>query len=158
MANPRKPTALKVLNGSWDHHPERRNMREPQPSTAAPKMPTDLDPAAKAVWNRVMREQAPGVILAAHADVFRVYCETVVRYEAWSKLLAQSGPIIRGARGSDLVKNPLVGMVRDQADQIRMFARELGLTPSALSGISVADTSGEPSRVAGLLTSRRQTG
>jgi P27 family predicted phage terminase small subunit len=91
-----------------------------------------------------MREQAPGVILAAHADVLRVYCECVARYGAWSRLLAQSGPLIRGARGGELVRNPLAGMVRDQADQVRMLARELGLTPSALAGMGAADVRADP--------------
>ena len=101
-------------------------------------MPADLAPAARVVWRRVLREQAPGVILAAHTDVLRVYCDAVARYEAWSTLLAGSGPVIRGARGVELVRNPLVQMVRDQADLVRSFARELGLTPSSLSGVSAA--------------------
>lgn len=144
MANPRKPTALKLINGSAEKHPERVNRNEPRPRAAEPRMPSGMDPAARTVWRRVMREQAPGVILAAHTDVLRVYCETVARYEAWSALLAQSGPLIRGARGRELVKNPLVSMVRDAGDQVRMFARELGLTPSSLSGMQAAPAEDDP--------------
>ena len=36
-----------------------------------------------------------------------------------------------------LVKNPLHQVVRDDADQIRQFARELGLSPSARAGLWV---------------------
>ncbi len=144
MANPRKPTALKLLNGSADKHPERVNRHEPQPRLTAPVRPVELEPTAAAVWERVLRDQAPGVILAAHTDVFRVYCETVARYEAWSRLLAGSGPIVRGARGRELVKNPLVAMVRDAADQVRLFARELGLTPSSLAGVGAGSSEPDP--------------
>lgn len=138
MARPRKPTALKVLNGSAAHDPQRVNRDEPRPRNAPPRMPRDLGPAARLVWRRTLRDMPPGVILAAHAPVFRVYCEAVARYEAWAALLAEGGPVVRGSRGGELVRNPLVQMVRDQADQVRAFARELGLTPSSLSGVSAA--------------------
>lgn len=136
------PTKLKVLHGETRR--SRLNPDEPQPLSTAPGMPADLEPAAAAVWLRVMRHQAPGVILAAHGDVLRVYCETVVRYEAWSRLLAQSGPLIRGTRGRDLVRNPLVQMVRDSGDQVRLFARELGLTPSSISLMHAATSEPDP--------------
>lgn len=127
------PTRVKLLHG--ETRPSRLNLTEPRPPANAPVMPADLDPAARAVWERVLRDQAPGVILAAHVDVLRMYAEAVVRYEEYSAHLSRSGPLLRGARGSELVRNPLVGMVRDAGDQVRVLARELGLTPSSLSGV-----------------------
>jgi P27 family predicted phage terminase small subunit len=119
-------------------------------------MPADLAPGAKDVWERVLRDQAPGVILAAHADVLRLYCEAVVRYLEASALLAKSGLLLRGARGSELVRNPLVGMVRDASDQVRVLGRELGLTPSSLSGVHAFGASDEASRLMSDLSSRRR--
>ena len=43
---------------------------------------------------------------------------------------------MRGARSGELVKNPLHQIVRDNADLIRAFARELGFTPSARSALT----------------------
>ena len=147
------PTRVKLLHG--ETRPSRLNLSEPKPPASAPVMPADLAPAAAAVWERVMRDQAPGVILAAHADTLRLYCEWVVRYESWSVHLARTGPLIKGARGRDLVRSPLVAMVRDAADQVRVLARELGLTPSSLSGVHAVSMPKDDG-MAALLTPRRR--
>jgi P27 family predicted phage terminase small subunit len=93
-------------------------------------MPADMDPDAKAVWRRVMRDMRhTGVIRSADADVLRCYCEAVSRYAAAARLYAQTGPLTR--RAGYLVENPLLKVMRDNADEIRAFARELGLSPSS---------------------------
>lgn len=147
------PTKVKLLHG--ETRPSRLNLDEPKPPANAPVMPPDLDPAAQAVWERVLRDQAPGVILAAHADVLRLYCEAVVRYGEASALLGKSGLLLRGARGAEVVRNPLVAMVRDSGEQVRVLARELGLTPSSLSGVT-AFRSPDQETTADLMTSRRR--
>jgi len=128
-----KPLALKMLNGSAAHHPERTNRNPAQPGPHPPETPADLSAAAQAVWERTLREQAPGIILAAHTDSLRVYCEAVVRHEQAVALLSGSGLLIRGSRGQELVRNPLLAIVHAEADTIRLYARELGLTPSSVS-------------------------
>ena len=128
------PTKLKVLRG--ETRPSRLNRTEPKPLANLPRMPLDMGPAAKTVWRSVLREMgATGVILAVDADILRVYCDSVARYLHASTMLEASGPLIRGARNGDLVKNPLTQIVRDNAVLVRSFARELGLTPSARTGL-----------------------
>ncbi|MEX1173512.1 MAG: phage terminase small subunit P27 family [Chloroflexota bacterium] len=129
------PTKVKMLRG--ETRPSRLNHREPMPSPDVPKMPADMDPEAKVVWRRVLRDMRhTGVIRAADTDVLRAYCEGVARYQHAARLLGQSGPLVRGQRG-ELVKNPLHQVVRDNADEIRQFARELGLSPSARVGLRI---------------------
>jgi P27 family predicted phage terminase small subunit len=104
-----------------------------------------MDEAAQKVWRRVVREmRGTDVIANADADVLRCYCEAVARYAQAAEMLARSGPLVRGVhRGAgELVKNPLHQVVRDNADAVRLFARELGLSPSARAGLRV-----EPSAV-----------
>jgi P27 family predicted phage terminase small subunit len=127
------PTAVRLKRG--EQHRDRLNFREPRPLRSAPQMPRDMDPTATAVWRRVVREQAPGVIRAVDADVLRAYCESVSRYVQASRLLSGSAPLIKGARHGDLITNPLHRVCRDNADAIRLFARELGLSPSARAGL-----------------------
>lgn len=132
----RKPTRLKVLNGSAAHDPQRINRREPQPTIGMPRIPSDLGPVARGVWRHVARTMGhTGVITGADVYVLRAYCEAVARYRQAATLLEQSGPLIvaggTGARRGELVKNPLGQIVRDNALLVRMFARELGLTPAA---------------------------
>lgn len=133
MGRPATPTKLKLLRG--ETRPSRLNKAEPKPRSQRPRMPLDMAPAANTVWRRVMRDMAAtGVITSADADVLRTYCESVVRYQYAARMLEQSGPLVRGQRG-ELVKNPLHQVVRDNAVLLRAFARELGLTPSARTGL-----------------------
>ena len=128
------PTKVKRLRG--ETRPSRLNLHEPIPSAELPRMPTDMDPDAKAVWRRVIRDMRhTGVIRSADADVLRCYCEAVSRYAAAARLYAQTGPLTR--RDGNLVKNPLHQVARDNADEVRQFARELGLSPSARVGLRI---------------------
>jgi P27 family predicted phage terminase small subunit len=112
------------------------NYREPIPSSNVPKMPADMDAEAKAVWRRVISSMGHlGVIRVPDSDILRCYCEAVSRYAQAARLYAGSGPLVR--RDGGLVKNPLHQVIRDDSDQIRLFARELGLSPSARVGLHV---------------------
>ena len=89
----------------------------------------DMDPEAKAVWRRVLREMRhTGVITGADAarpaQLLRGGKPATPRRP---RLYAQSAPIVHD-RGH-LVKNPLHQVVRDNADEVRLLARELGLSP-----------------------------
>ncbi len=128
------PTAVKIRQG--ETRPSRVNRMEPLPRHGAPHMPRGMDTDAQKVWRRVVREmRGSAVILGADADVLRCYCEAVSRYAQAAELYARSSPII--TRDRDLVKNPLHQVVRDNADAVRLFARELGLSPSARAGLHV---------------------
>lgn len=132
------PTKVKILRG--ETRPSRVNYREPLPPFEGPRMPADMTPAAKSVWQRVLRTQAEGVIRAADHDLLRQYAEAVARSAQASRLYAVSGPLTEGFGGA-LVKNPLHQVIRDNADLIVRLARELGLSPSARTGFRVDPTS-----------------
>jgi P27 family predicted phage terminase small subunit len=133
------PTALRVLRG--ETRPSQLNRTEPQPTANLPERASDLDPRARAVWDRIIADFGhTGVIRRLDTDALRCYCEAVSRYEDAAKLLRTSGPLIRGARGGDLVRNPLHQIVRDNADLMRSYARELGLTPAARAGLHLDTT------------------
>lgn len=130
------PTALKVLHG--ETRPSRINRAEPKPRARLPIMPKGLAKRPAQVWRRVVRDYAhTGVLTAVDADALRAYCEAVARYEQAAGMLEESGPLIRGARRGELVKNPLHQIVRDNADLMRQYARELGFTPAARTGLKV---------------------
>jgi len=133
------PVDLRILNG--ETRPSQIGARPVRPRTStAPLAPADMEAAAKVVWRRVMREQAPGIITSIDRDGLRVYCEAVARYEAASRLLATSQPLVRG-QGNLLVRNPMHLVVRDNADLIKTWARELGLSPAARAGLQSPEKS-----------------
>jgi P27 family predicted phage terminase small subunit len=128
------PTELKLLHG--ERRSSRLNRNAPK-ARNVPVMPTDMSEAAQAIWNRITRDYAhTGVLTSVDTDALQIYCEAVIRYRHGAKMLEQSGPLVRGSRRGDLIKNPLHQVVRDDADLIRAFARELGFTPSARSALT----------------------
>ena len=128
-----QPTELKLLRG--EKRPARLNPDKPKP-TGAPVPRDDMDARAREVWDRQTRAMAASAVLTiVDGDALRAYCEAVSRYEMAARLLAQSGPLVTGARTGELVKNPLHQVVRDNAVLIRLFARELGFVPSGREGI-----------------------
>src|SRR5450759_1318556 len=123
------PSTLQRLRG--ETRPSRLNDREPLPRRSVPRPPADLDPAAKLIWRRTVREMPAGMITAVDADALACYCEAVMRYRQSASLLARSAPLIRGARAFDLISIPLYRFTRGWADLFLLFSRELVLTPSA---------------------------
>jgi P27 family predicted phage terminase small subunit len=120
-------------------------------------MPEGMSPASKRVWRRIIRDYGhTGVVTAADSDVLRAYCDAVVRYVQADATLQASGPLVRG-HSRELVRNPLHQIVRDNAVLLRGFARELGLTPSARSGV-VGTPQGEIDPMEVFLHARRRTG
>jgi P27 family predicted phage terminase small subunit len=151
------PTRLKVLRG--ETRPSRVNYREPKPTPGLPERPPDLAPGAEAAWERVVAELAPtGVLTGADRDVLRTYVEAVARYEQAAAAYAASGPLIRGARAGELIKNPLHQIVRDNAQLVLVLARELGLTPSARSGLRSPQPSTGGSRLDAFLAESHRVG
>lgn len=147
------PTKLKLLHG--ERRPSRLNRTEPQPAPLMPEAPEDIDARARAIWDRVMVDfGAAEVIRRADQDALRCYCEAVSRYEEAARLLKRSGPLVRGTRRSELVRNPLHQIVRDNANLVRIYARELGLTPAARVGLHT-DESQKPTSSLERLRERR---
>jgi P27 family predicted phage terminase small subunit len=140
------PTELKLLHG--ERRPSRLNRNAPKAKNV-PVIPAGMSAPAQSIWNRLTRDYAhTGVLTSVDVAALRVFCEAVVRYEHAAAMLEQSGPLVRGARRGDLIKNPLHQIVRDDADLIRAFARELGFTPSARSALTAVQEADEDDALA----------
>jgi P27 family predicted phage terminase small subunit len=128
------PRAVKVLRGD---RPSRISTDEPQPLSGDVARPVELSPAAAEVWAAVVPHLSyMGVLAPADAPSLAQYCEAVVRAARVSREAAGAPPLIEGAEGH-LVRNPLYALARDASSELRMWAREFGLTPSARSGIHI---------------------
>ena len=128
------PDAAKLDRG--ETRPSRLNGLEPLPRLSRPSMPRGMDEVAQQTWRLVMREMTgTGIITGVDAFVLRCFCEAVSRYVEAQQLYAQASPLLKD-RGH-LVKNPLHQIVRDSADQVRLLARELGLSPAARANLQL---------------------
>jgi P27 family predicted phage terminase small subunit len=128
-----KPTRLRLLAG--ETRPSVVNYAEPIPAGGPLTPPVDLRPEAREVWERVVAALGPtGVLTSADKDLLRLYSEAFVRYQEAESMLSKTGPLLKG-RDGNFVKNPLHQIVRDNADAVKKYARELGLTPAARVGL-----------------------
>lgn len=128
-----KPTRLKLLAG--ETRPSVINYAEPIPGGGPLTAPDDLRSDARLVWERVVDSLgSTGVLTSADRDILRLYCEAYARYVEAEQMLAKTGPLLKG-RDGNFVKNPLHQIVRDNADAVKKYAREIGLTPAARVGL-----------------------
>jgi P27 family predicted phage terminase small subunit len=129
-----KPTSLRLLHGD---RPSRVNLDEPKPRDLPPEPPDWLSNAAAAEWSRVVPDLlAMGTVTAADSIALGAYCESVARLQAASQLVAKAGLMLRD-RDGEVRKNPAVAQARDAGNDVRLWCREFGLTPSARAGIRV---------------------
>ncbi len=137
------PTRLKLLAG--ETRPSRLNRHEPEPLAGFPEMPGDLDADAQAEWRHVeLQIAATGIIRPVDRMLLRAYCEAASRYLQAVRLYASSGPLLPDREHRGVVKNPLHQIVRDDEATMRALARELGLSPSARSGLVAQRQSDDP--------------
>jgi P27 family predicted phage terminase small subunit len=138
---PPRPTNLRILRGD---HPERVNRDEPQPADLPVSRPPWLSDEARRKWDDLAPQlDFMGVLTVVDVDMLASYCECYARWRRLVVMAAKSPPVFKragrpgddGAEETVLVKNPLWGQVRDATSELRVLAREFGLTPSARSGL-----------------------
>ena len=150
-----QPTALKVLRGN----PSRRrlNAAEPHPPPVTdafdtPPSPLADDPLAQVEWRRVApMMRSCGMVSEAEATALIALCQQWSRYlEAQAKVRSM-GMLIKAASGEP-VTNPYLAVADKALTQCQHLWRELGLTPSSRSRMTVHPTTAPPvSKWAGLL-------
>jgi P27 family predicted phage terminase small subunit len=102
-----------------------------------PEQPEWLTAAAAEIWQRLVPDLAAmGTVFRCDELVLAAYCEAGARLQTSADMVARTGLVIRD-RDGNARKNPAVAMERDATADVRMLARELGLSPSARSGIRV---------------------
>jgi P27 family predicted phage terminase small subunit len=128
------PTNLRLLRGE---RRSRVNLNEPQPRHLPADRPGWLSALAAEEWDRIAPDlHAMGTVRAVDATALACYCEAVARLRIATRIVGESGPLLMGDDGH-VRKNPAVSQARDASYEVRMWAREFGLTPSARSPLRV---------------------
>lgn len=103
-------------------------------------VPEQLSEAGRAEWQHLARQHAsfPQRLRETDRAAVIAYCSWWSAFDAAQRDIAERGALVSGrssadeARGSaGLVKNPSVAAMRDASQQLRYWARELGLTPDS---------------------------
>ena len=115
MANPPKPSALRLLAGNPGKRPI--NTREPVTGEIDLMAPPELSEAAVAHWNRNAPMLAKsGVLKQSDRDLLSAYCEAYAAF--------------RDSIDNGKINVPLLG-------QLRQMLGEMGMTPAARTRIIV---------------------
>ncbi|MFF3876006.1 phage terminase small subunit P27 family [Streptomyces sp. NPDC001978] len=103
-------------------------------------VPEQLPEAGRAEWQHLAVQHAayPQRLRETDRAAVIAYCTWFAAFDAACRDIAERGTLVAGrssadeARGSaGLVKNPSVAAMRDASQQLRYWARELGLTPDS---------------------------
>ena len=135
---PRKPTALKVLNGSAAHHPERRNRAEPEPPLVevGAQPPAWLtDKRARAYWpDAVALLTAQRILAVTDTTALGLLCVALADYVEAAAIVAKKGLTYatKTATGSEMVRaNPAVAIRDDAWRRLRAILADFGATPAS---------------------------
>lgn len=99
----RKPTALRVLEGSRSHRPKNRTEPKPRIRADVPKPPRGFDAGGAIVWRKLAPEiHRLGLLTDLDLDIFGAYCLAVATSEraepgslTWDRAVARMLTISR---------------------------------------------------------------
>lgn len=137
---PPRPAALKLLNGRNDHTDSGGRAVDDVPFKREPMgpPPEDLTEAEAAVWEQLSPElDRLEITKAADRPAFERLVKAIVRGREADEDISANGIVEYGAKGGR-IKNPAVTVAEQASREIRMWAQEFGLTPSAENRISAA--------------------
>jgi P27 family predicted phage terminase small subunit len=133
---PRKPTALKLIEGNPGKKALPKNEPEPESLNGLPDAPKRFNRDAKDEWNRTGPVLfRAGLITRADLPMFEAYCEAWGGYVSAQRTYADA-PLVEGQKGN-LVRNPAAQISRDNLDKAISLAREFGMTPASRTRIDL---------------------
>jgi len=136
MPNTRKPTRLKVVQGTA--RADRTNPKEPKPEIEIPSCPVGLSPSAKAEWRRVaplLEDQ--GLLAKVDRAALAAYCELYARWIKSLKMIQEKSEVITTPNGS-LQVSPWVSIARSAEKELRTYAGLFGMTPADRGKVNAA--------------------
>lgn len=132
---PRKPTALRLIEGTG--RPCRVNRNEPVPRPGPVTCPRWLVPEAKKLWRQLAPEMRRlGLLTPLDRGPFAALCQCWARWRQAEEVLAEEGMSMPGHRGV-LRKHPLTSVAAQYQAALKVWCQEFGLTPAGRSRISV---------------------
>lgn len=143
---PPKPTNLKKLEGN----PGKRPLNKKEPKVTKPaRCPAWLTKEAKREWARIapiLKEM--GILTAADQISLAVYCQAYADYIQTQKIIQKKGmtyEYVNKAGVANVVSRPEVLIAQKNAEIIRKFCIEFGLTPSSRGRIQLPEEGGPAS-------------
>ncbi len=138
MARPRKPTAVKKLQGTLQ--PCRTNANEPIPQTPLShiKPPTHLSRVAKQAWTFAISQAPEELLSTLDFSLFEQWATIYAQLVEIQKILKNEGYFITDAETGFSRPHALLKTQVILQDTLRRYMTEMGFTPASRSKISVS--------------------
>lgn len=135
------PTRLKYLAGNPGKRP--LNPYEPRPEPAVPECPSELGPAAKREWDRLVGDLASlNLLTSLDRAALAAYCGAYALWADATEQIQKYGSMIKSPTGYP-VQSPYISIANRQAEIMLRIAAEFGFTPASRSRIAAPST-GQP--------------
>lgn len=138
------PTRVLQLRGTFrkDRHGDPETEPKFELLTEMPPPPVVLDGIGRFEWNRVGPELIAKQLLAdVDLAAFTLYCLNVSRVIAAERIIMQEGLTTWSQSGAKA--HPAVLIARQAGAEVRKFAQEFGMTPSARTRVKAVEGSGD---------------
>jgi P27 family predicted phage terminase small subunit len=140
MPRAHQPPALKLLKGVADGRDSggRKVKATPEFRRLAPTPPSWLSREAKAEWKRVVPELLRlEIVKAEDRAALASYCETWATFVEATRTVHTEGLTIEAKQG--VLAHPAVGIARNAGRELRAWANQFGLTPSAENALQLPE-------------------
>ena len=135
MARPKKPTKLKVVQGTNRPH---RNNNEPQVAIEIPPCPDYLGKEAKKYWDEIAEQLANvGLIGIVDGALFGLHCDSYGRFVEISKKIDTLDRMVSHSPNGMEIQSTWWQIRNKLYDQIIKTGTEFGLSPTARSKINL---------------------
>lgn len=144
MARPAQPAPLQLLKGRGEGTDSggRKVKTPPAFRRIAPNPPTWMSREAKAEWRRVVPGlQRLDLLKEEDRAVLAAYCETWSTFMDATRTVQREGLTIDAKQGT--LPHPAVAIARNAGRELRAFAGQFGLTPSAEMALGKVNGDGE---------------
>ncbi|MBL1438348.1 MAG: phage terminase small subunit P27 family [Rhodobacteraceae bacterium] len=142
MANPRKPTHLKAVQGTT--RKDRANPNEPVASTEIPVAPNYLSASAVEKFAQLCAIlEGMGVASRDDTDALAMLASILIEIEEDVILLEDLGAFYVPSKESGIVRaHPAVARLATNRQRAQALLNEFGLTPAARSKVTARKTKG----------------
>ena len=144
MGRKPKPREVQIAEGRHKKNPKRFASPVPPTASAVPLMPPHFEGEAHAAWVQLERVMRPaGMWTATYEFAIQLFCESWAHYCAARDIVDATGIAIttEDASGETQTKrNAFSVEMHKYKDETIKLLTELGLTPSARSRVTVADS------------------
>lgn len=133
----RKPTKLKIVQGTFRSDRARGN--EPRPQPIAPACPSGLHPIAKDFWNRLApRLEQMGLLTEIDGHMFALLCGAVARFDMAHErfLVVLQKSVKNPAKHLKMIRLAELSVERGE-QSARLIGAHFGLSPASRASLDV---------------------